>query len=56
MPNQQPAKAKTFESRPDDGNIIRLSDNAYDDFVAALSDPMPEPLARLLEEKPIWKD
>lgn len=56
MPNQQPTKAKTFESRPDDGNIIRLSNNAYGSLVAALSDPMPEPLARLLEEKPIWKD
>lgn len=37
-------------------SIIRLSDRAYDSFVNALNDPMPEPLLQLLKEEPIWND
>ena len=34
--------------------VIRLSDEAWDDFVAALDAPMPKVAAELLGRGPIW--
>ena len=38
-----------------EAHVLRLSDESWNDFVAALDDPMPDQLVRLLQEEPIWK-
>ena len=36
-------------------SIIHLSNEAYDDFVSALDDPMPKAAIELLNTKPVWQ-
>ncbi|KFI53751.1 hypothetical protein BBIA_1347 [Bifidobacterium biavatii DSM 23969] len=37
-----------------EAHIIRLNEDAWNDFVAALDEPMPAKLVNLLESEPIW--
>ncbi|MBT1177659.1 DUF1778 domain-containing protein [Bifidobacterium callimiconis] len=38
-----------------EAHIIRLNDQAWEDFTAALDQPMPTKITQLLESEPIWK-
>lgn len=38
-----------------EAHIIKLSDDAYNDFIAALDEPMPKAMAELLDKEPDWK-
>lgn len=37
-----------------EAHIIRLNDQAWADFTAALDEPMPDRLVELLNREPIW--
>ena len=38
-----------------ESHVLHLDDEAWDSFVRALDEPMPEEMVRLLESEPIWK-
>ena len=38
-----------------EAHVIRLNDQAWDDFTAALDSPMPAKITQLLESEPIWQ-
>ncbi|RSX50333.1 DUF1778 domain-containing protein [Bifidobacterium callimiconis] len=38
-----------------EAHIIRLNDQAWENFTAALDQPMPAKITQLLESEPIWK-
>lgn len=38
-----------------EAHVIRLDAQAWEDFTAALDQPMPAKITQLLESEPIWK-
>ncbi|MBT1167276.1 DUF1778 domain-containing protein [Bifidobacterium simiarum] len=38
-----------------EAHVIRLSDEAYDDFISALDEPMPKAMTDLLAKEPEWR-